>query len=183
MRDCIWEQDEDTLPSPPPPDNDNSNIANARRALLAIRDGPPFPKHIIPHEFVVYLRERTHTPAIRASMAAAVVIRAGLGGQFILERAKSSIMMACALRLIGFQTQQSIQSVRNSPTELDRCHACRSHVTSRWNIRDSHGSHAKQLIDNYVDDRTCSGKRRAAPFDKTRDSIDEKVVNITRQTL
>ena len=176
----MWEQDEDTLPSPPPPDNDNSNIANARRALLAIRDGPPFPKHIIPHEFVVYLRERTHTPAIRASMAAVVVIRAGLGGQFILERAKSS-MMACALRLIGFQTQQSVQSVRNSPTELDRCHACRSHVTSRWNIRDLHGPYAKELIDNYVDDRTCSGKRRPAPFDKPRDSIDAKVVDITRQ--
>ena len=89
-------------------------------------------------------------------------------------------MLACALRLIGFQTQQSVQSVRNTPTELDRCHTCRSHVTSRWNIRDLHGSHAKELIDNYVDDRTCSGKRRAAPFDKTRDSIDEKVVNITR---
>ena len=112
-------------------------------------------------------------------MAAVVVIRAGLGGQFILERAKSSIM-ACALRLIGFQTQQSIQSVRNAPTELDRCHTCRSHVTSRWNVRDLHGSHAKEIIDKYVDDRTCSGKRRAAPFYKTRDSIDEKVVNITR---
>ena len=43
-----------------------------------------------------------------------------------------------------------------------------------------HGSHAQEIIDKYVDDRTCSGKRRA-PFDKTRDSIDEKVVNITRQ--
>ena len=162
IRDCIWEHDEDTLPSPPPPDNDNSNIANARRALLAIRDGPPFPKHIIPHEFVVYLRERTHTPAIRASMAAVVVIRADLGGQFILERAKSS-MVACALRLIGFQTQQSVQSIRNSPIELDRCHTCRSHVTSRWNVRDIHGLYAKELIDKYVDDRTCSGKRRTTP--------------------
>ena len=47
--------------------------------------------------------------------------------------------------------------------------------------RDLHGSHAKERIGNYVDDRTCSGKRRAAPFDKTRDSIDEQVVNITRQ--
>ena len=28
-------------------------------------------------------------------------------------------MMACPLRLIGFQTQQSIQSVRNAQTELD----------------------------------------------------------------
>ena len=54
-------------------------------------------------------------------------MRAGLGGQFIFERAKSS-MMACALRLIGFQTQQSIQSIRNAPIELDRCHTCRSHV-------------------------------------------------------
>ena len=113
-------------------------------------------------------------------MAAVVVMRAGLGGQFILERAKSP-MMACALRLIGFQTQQSVQSVRNSPTELDRCHACRSHVTSRWNIRDLHGSYAKELIVNYADDRTCSGKRRPAPFDKPRDSIDAKVVKITRQ--
>ena len=111
IRDCIWEQDEGTLPSPPPPDNDNSNIANARRALLAIRDGPSFPKHITPHEFVVYLRERTHTSVIRASMAAVVVVRADRGGQFILERAKSS-RMACALRLIGFQTQQSAQSIR-----------------------------------------------------------------------
>ena len=63
IRDCMWEHDEDTLPSPPPPDNDNSNIANARRTLLAIRDGPPFPKHIIPHEFVVsrYTSENGHT--------------------------------------------------------------------------------------------------------------------------
>ena len=90
-------------------------------------------------------------------------------------------MMACALRLIGFQTQQSVRSVRNSPAELDRYHACRSHATSRWNIRDLHGSYAKELIGNYVDDRTCSGKRRPAPFDKPRGSIDEKVVNITRQ--
>ena len=180
IRDCMWEQDEDTLPSPPPPDNDNSKIANARRALLAIQDGPSSPKHIIPREFVVYLRERTRTPALRASMAAVVVIRAGLGGQFILERVKS-FMMACALRLIGFQTQQSVQSICNNPTELDRCHTCRSHVTSRCSICDRHGPHAKELIDDYVDDRTCSGKRRAAPFDKTRDSIDERVVNITRQ--
>ena len=51
-----------------------------------------------------------------------------------------------------------------------------------WNIRDlHHGSHAKELIGKYIDDRTCSGKRRAAPFDKTRGSIDEKVVGITRQ--
>ena len=48
-------------------------------------------------------------------------------------------------------------------------------------IRDIHGSYAKELIDNYADDRTCSGKRRPAPFDKPRDSIDAKVVGITRQ--
>ena len=72
--------------------------------------------------------------------------------------------------------------MRNSPTEPDRCHAYRFHVTSRWNIRDSHGSHAKQLVDNYFDDRTYSGKRRAAPFGKVRDSVDEKVVGTLSPT-
>ena len=47
--------------------------------------------------------------------------------------------------------------------------------------RDLHGSYAKEFIDNYADDRTCSGKRRPAPFDKPRDSIDATVVDITRQ--
>ena len=65
--------------------------------------------------------------------------------------------------------------------QIGRCHTCRSHVTYRWNVRDLHGSHTQEIIDKYVDNRTCSGKRRAPLFDKTRDSIGDKVVNITRQ--
>ena len=67
LRDCTREHDEDILPSPPPRDEEKSKIANARRSLLAIRETPTFLKHITPHEFVMYLRER--------SMAAVAVVK------------------------------------------------------------------------------------------------------------
>ena len=48
----------------------------------------PFPKHSVPHDFVAFLRAHTRVPAAYAAMAAVAIIRAGLGGQFTLERAR-----------------------------------------------------------------------------------------------
>ena len=79
----------DVTPLPPPLDDGKSPMAKARRQLLALHDGRenPFPKHVVPRNFVDALRARTHVPASYAAAAAAAIIRAGLGGQFTLERA------------------------------------------------------------------------------------------------
>ena len=90
----MWEYDADVTPLPPPLDDDKSPMAKARRQLLALRDDRenPFPKHIVPRDFVDFLRARTHVPASYAAAAAAAIIRAGLGGRFTLERARAAIL-------------------------------------------------------------------------------------------
>ena len=74
----------------------------------------PFPKHITPHDFVVFLRAHTHVPAAYAAMAAVAVVRAGLGGQFALERARA-VVIACVLRMLHFHTPQSMMSMQGVP--------------------------------------------------------------------
>ena len=116
-------------------------MAKARRQLLALRDDRerPFPKHVIPRDFVDFLRARTRVPAPYAATAAAAVVRAGLGGQFTLERARAA-MLAHVLRVLHFQTPQSVMSMRGVSSIKDRCHVCNAWVVvSRWGISDRHG--------------------------------------------
>ena len=90
---CMWEWDPDVTPLPPPLDGDKSPVAKARRRLLALQNDRenPFPKHVIPHDDLIgFLRARTRVPASYAATAAAAVVRAGLGGQFTLERARAA---------------------------------------------------------------------------------------------
>ena len=87
-------------------------MAKARRQLLALRDDRehPFPKHVVPRDFVDFLRARTHIPASYAATAAAAIVRAGLGGQSTLERARAA-MLAHVLRVLHFHTPQSVMSM------------------------------------------------------------------------
>ena len=118
---CIWEWDADVTPLPPLPDGDKSPMAKARRQLLALHDDRenPFPKHVVPRDFVDFLRARTHIPATYAATAAAAIIRAGLGGQFALERARAA-MLAHVLRVLHFHTPQSMIPMRGVPPTKDR---------------------------------------------------------------
>ena len=76
-------------------------MALARTRLLVLRNDTdnPFPIHVAPNDFVAFLRAHTHVPATYAAMAAVAIIRAGLNGQFALERARAAAaMIACVLR-------------------------------------------------------------------------------------
>ena len=159
----MWECDADVIPLPPPLDGDKSPVAKARRQLLALHDDRenPFPKHVVPRGFVDFLRAWTHIPASYAATAAAAIIRAGLGGQFALERARAA-MLAHVLRALHFRTSpQSVMSMRGVPPTRDRCHACNTWVVSRWGISDRNGTIARALIKAYVHDRTKTGARAA----------------------
>ena len=123
-----------------------------------------FPKHIIPHDFVAFLRAHTRVPAAYAAMAAVAIVRAGLGGQFALERARAA-MIACVLRTLHFHTPQSMMSMRGAPIVRDRCHACRTWAVSRWGISDTHGGASRALIDTYVEGRIKDGVNRPPPSD------------------
>ena len=101
--------------------------------------------HVVPRDFVDFLRARTHVPASYAATAAAAIIRAGLGGQFTLERARAA-MLAHVLRVLHFHTPQSAMSMRGVPSTRDRCHVCNTWVVSRWGISDWHGTIARALI-------------------------------------
>ena len=120
---CAWEYDDELVPSLPPSDNDKSAVALARTRLLVLRNGTdnPFPKHVVPHNFVAFLRAHTHVPAAYAATAAVMIIRAGLNGQFTLERARAA-MIACVLRMLHFHTPQSMMSMQGVPVARDRCH-------------------------------------------------------------
>ena len=182
---CTWEYDNDLVPPPPPPDNDTSPEAQARNRLLALRNDTsnPFPKHIIPHEFVAFLRARTHVPAAYAATAAMAIVRAGLHGQFTLERSRAA-MIAYVLRILHFHTPQSMMSMRGVPVAKDRCHVCGAWVESRWGISDTHGDAARALIDTFVERETETGAKRPLPFDKRRESIHNTVaVSYTHLTL
>ena len=176
---CTWEYDSDLVPPPPPPDNDTSPEAQARNRLLTLRNDTsnPFPKHIIPHEFVAFLRARTHVPAAYAATAAVAIVRAGLHGQFTLERARAA-MIAYVLRILHFHTPQSMMSMRGVPVAKDRCHVCGAWVESRWGISDTHGDAARALIGTFVERETETGAKRPLPFDKRRESIHNTVVRI-----
>ena len=154
----------------------------ARRQLLAFRDDRdhPFPKHVVPRDFVDFLRARTRVPASYAATAAAAIVRAGLGGQFTLERARAA-MLAQVLRVLHFHTPQSVMSMRGVSSPKDRCHVCNTWVVSRWGISDRHGTIAQALISAYVQGITRSGTRRPAPFDKARDSVHKDVLAIVRK--
>ena len=116
---CTWEYDEDLVPLPPPSDDDKSAVAKARRRLLMLRSDTenPFPKHVFPQDFVAFLRAHTRAPATHVAMAAVAVVRAGLGGQFTLERARAA-MIACVLRALHFHTPQSMLPMRGVPVVL-----------------------------------------------------------------
>ena len=63
---CVWEYDDALVLPLPPPDNDKSAVALARTRLLALRKDTdnPFPKHVVPHDSVAFLRaQTTHVPA------------------------------------------------------------------------------------------------------------------------
>ena len=182
MKLCIWEWDPDVTPLPPPLDGDKSPMAKARRQLLAFRDDRdhPFPKHVAPRDFVDFLRARTRVPASYAATAAAAIARAGLGGQFTLERARAA-MLAQVLRVLHFHTPQSVMSMRGVSSPKDRCHVCNTWVVSRWGISDRHGTIAQALISAYVQNMTKTGTRRPAPFDKPRDSVHKGVLAIVRK--
>ena len=179
---CMWEWDPDVTPLPPPLDGDKSPVAKARRRLLALQNDRehPFPKHVIPHDLVGFLRARTRVPASYAATAAAAVVRAGLGGQFTLERARAA-MLAHVLRVLHFHTPQSVMSMRGVASIKDRCHVCNTWVVSRWGISDKHGAIAKTLINEYVRTMTATGSRRPAPFDKPRDSVHKDVLAVVRK--
>ena len=68
----MWEWDADVTPLPPPLDNGKSPMAKARRQLLTLHDDRenPFPKHVVPRDFVDFLGARTHVPASYAATAA-----------------------------------------------------------------------------------------------------------------
>ena len=176
---CAWEYDEDLVPPLPPSDDDKSAVALARRRLLVLRNDMdnPFPKHIIPHDFVVFLRAHTHVPAAYAAMAAVAIVRAGLGGQFALERARAAVI-ACVLRMLHFHTPQSMMPMQGVPITRGQCHVCCTWAVSRWGISDTHGDAARALIDTYVEDRTKNGVNRPPPFDKPRESIHSDVVRV-----
>ena len=110
-------------------------------------------------------------------MAAVAVVRAGLGGQFTLERARAA-MIACVLRALHFHTPQSMMSMRGAPVVRDRCHACRTWVVSRWGVSDAHGEAARALIDTYVECMTNDGADRPPPFDRPRESVHSDVVRV-----
>ena len=169
-------------PLPPPLDVDKSPMAKARRQLLTLHDDREnlFPKHIVLRDFVDFLRARTHVPASYAATAAAAIIRAGLGGQFELERARAAVL-AHVLRVLHFHTPQSVMPMRGVPSTKDRCHVCNTWVVSRWGISDRHGTVARTLIKAYVQDRTKTGARRPAPFDKPRDSVHNDVLALVRK--
>ena len=80
-------------------------MALARIRLIVLRNDTdsPFPKHIVPNDFVAFLRAHTHVPAAYAAIAAVAIIRADLNGQFALERARA-VMIACVLRMLHFHT-------------------------------------------------------------------------------
>ena len=179
---CIWEWDADVTPLPPPLDGDKSPMAKARGQLLALHDDRenPFPKHAVPRDFVDFLRARTHIPASYAATAAAAIIRAGLGGQFTLERARAA-MIAHVLRALHFHAPQSVMSMRGIPSTKNRCHVCNTWVVSKWGISDRHGTVARTLINAYVQDMTKTGARRPAPFDKSRDSVHKDVLALVRK--
>ena len=184
LRMCTWEYDEDLVPPPPPSDEDKSAVATARRRLLALRSDTdnPFPKHIVPRDFVAFLRAHTHVSATYVAMAAVAVVRAGLGGQFTFERARAA-MIACVLRALHFHTPQSMLSMRGVPVVRDRCHACRMWVVSRWGISDAHGEAARTLIDAYVENMTNDGADRPPPFDRPRVSVHSDVVRVVAERV
>ena len=182
LRMYTWEYDEDLAPSPPPSDNDKPAVAQARRRLLMLRNDAdnPSPKHIVPHDFVAFLPVHTCVPAAYAAMAAVAIIRAGLGGQFTLERARAA-MIACVLRALHFHIPQSMMSMRGAPVIRDRCHACRTWVVSRWGVSDDHGDAARALIDIYVEGMTNDGADRPPLFDRPRESISSGVVRVVAE--
>jgi hypothetical protein len=141
-------------------------VALARTRLLVLRKDTdnPFPKHIVPHNVVAFLRAHTHVPAAYAAMAAVAIIRAGLNGQFALERARRAAMIACVLRMLHFRTPQSMMSMQGVPVARDRCHVCSTWVVSRWGISDSHGGVARALIGAYAEDKTKTGAKSAYPL-------------------
>ena len=151
-------------------------------ACATKRHGQLLPKHIVPRDFVAFLRARTYVPASYAATAAVAIIRAGLSGQFALERAQAA-MLVCALRALHFHTPQSMMSIRGIPIARDRCHFCSTWVVSRWGISDAHGDVARTLVDEYADDRTKSGTKRPPPFDKRRDSMHSDVVRIVTERV
>ena len=72
-------------------------------------------------------------------------------------------------------------SMRGVPSTRDRCHVCNTWVVSRWGISDRNGTIAQALIEAYVRDRTKTGARRPAPFDKSRDSVYKDVLALVRK--
>ena len=61
---------------------------------------------------------------------------------------------------------------------------CSTWVVSRWGISDTHGNIAQALlIEEYVDDRTKTGARRPAPFDKRRGSVHNDVMRILMESF
>ena len=115
-------------------------------------------------------------------MAAVAIVRAGLGGQFALERARAAMtMIACVIRALHFHTPQSMMPMRGAPVIRDRCHACRTWAVSRWGISDAHGDTAHALIDTYVEGMTNDGANRPPPFDRPRESIHSDVVRVVAE--
>jgi len=84
------------------------------------------------------------------------------------------------LRVLHFHTPQSVMSMRGVPSMKNRCHVCNTWVVSRWGISDRNGTVAQTLISAYAQDRTKTGTRRPAPFDKPRDSV-HKVLAVVRK--
>ena len=58
---------------------------------------------------------------------------------------------------------------------------CNTWVVSRWGISDRNGTIVRTLINAYVQDRTKTGARRPAPFDKSRDSVHKDVLALVRK--
>ena len=179
---CAWEYYDELVPPLPPSDNDKSAVALAQTRLLVLRNDTdnPFPKHVVPHDFVAFLRAHTHVPAAYAATAAVTIIRAGLNGQFTFERARAA-MIACVLRMLNFHTPQSMMSMQGVPVARDRCHVCNTWVVSRWVISDAHGEAARALIGAYVEDKTKTGAKCPLPFDSRRESIHHEVVRVVTE--